>query len=244
MVESSAAEDGSQQWWSVPQAVVWIVARSESQVLRAAGARMLATLERMTGIWPAAGPQEPPVTLTAAPDELRRAWQAGRLAIFGRERGTGPATRVPARPDLWISDWRGEVSIGDVSKYRGTRFWSGLFVRAEDCKRCWQAPAGQAGQAAADLAAPAPPPPIEAKADGAAKVRAIVDAIKADRKQLRRKAFDAMVRALVTPQPDSQALDALWREVTPEEWRKPGQGNPPTGRMVDNWKVYSPRTRT
>ena len=37
----------SSPWWAVPQAIVWIVTRSELQLLRADGIRTLAGVERM-----------------------------------------------------------------------------------------------------------------------------------------------------------------------------------------------------
>lgn len=78
-------------------------------------------------------------------------------------------------------------------------------------------------------------------ANGMDTIRLVVNAIRADGKQLKRPDFNAMVRTLIWPQPDSRTLDGLWRDLTPEDWRKPGQGNPPVGRMVRDWKAYLPR---
>jgi hypothetical protein len=122
-------------WWTIPQALIWIVTRSESQVLRATGARSLANIAYVTGLRPVSDPRKPPVSAAAAPDELQQAWTAGRITIFGREWGRGPSRSVSNCSDLRIQDHRAEVCIGNSSLYRGTsRFWSGLCVRVDDCK--------------------------------------------------------------------------------------------------------------
>ena len=67
-----------------------------------------------------------------------------------------------------------------------------------------------------------------------------MEAIKADRKQLRRADFDAMVREFVGPRTNADTLEALWLKLAPEGWRRPGQGSPPAGLMVD-WKGFQSR---
>jgi hypothetical protein len=137
-------DDSPSPWWSVPQALVWIVTRSESQVLRAASLRSVASLSRMKGIKLLSGPEQPPVTLAAAPDELLRAWQARSIALYGRERGKGTSRSIPRRGDRCLRDHRGEVRLGDKTLYFDTRpSWSNLAVRADDCRRCWPLPADQ-----------------------------------------------------------------------------------------------------
>jgi hypothetical protein len=135
-------EDGPPSpWWSVPQALVWIVTRSESQVLRAASFRTTASLRELTGIRALSVPQEPPVTLAAAPDELAQAWQARHIVLYGRESGKGPSRSVRGRSGLCFRDRRGEVCLGDRTLYFDThRFWSNLSLRADDCRRCWPSP--------------------------------------------------------------------------------------------------------
>ena len=141
-------------WWSIPQAFVWIVTRSEPKVSRAGSLRTAASLLRMTGIRPLSAPDEPPVTLAAAPDELVQAWRARRIALYGRARGKGPSRSIPRRGDLRFRDHRGEVCLGDRALYFDTRpFWSSLSVRAADCRRCWPTPVGQTARTARTLAA-------------------------------------------------------------------------------------------
>lgn len=128
-------------WWSIPQAFVWIVTRSESKVLRAGSLRTAASLRQMTGIRSLSVPDEPPVTLTAAPDELVQAWQARRIALYGREWGKGQSRSIPGRGGLRLRDYRGEICLGDGTLHFDTHpFWSSLSVRADDCRRCWPVP--------------------------------------------------------------------------------------------------------
>lgn len=93
---------------------------------------------------PTSHTKDAPVSFEAAVDELKRAWQARRIAISGRADGRGLSEPVPARTHLYIQDHRGEVCIGDLSLYRGaSRFWSNLWVRTDECRRCWSAPPEQ-----------------------------------------------------------------------------------------------------
>jgi hypothetical protein len=134
----------SSPWWSVPQAIVWIVTRSESQLLRADGVRTLAGVKRMQGIRPASRVNEPPVSLAAAPDELLHAWRARLITLIGRKWGKGSSRSIAARSDLRLRDDRGEVCLGNKSLYFNTNpFWSNLSVRADDCRQCWPAPVAE-----------------------------------------------------------------------------------------------------
>lgn len=134
----------SSPWWSVPQAIVWIVTRSESQLLRADGVRTLAGVKRMKGIKPASGVNEPPVSLAAAPNELLHAWRARRIRLVGRKWGKESSRSIAARSDLRLRDYRGEVCLGNKTLYFDANpFWSNLSVRADDCKRCWPVPAAE-----------------------------------------------------------------------------------------------------
>jgi hypothetical protein len=176
-------------WWSIPQAFVWIVTRSEPKVLRAGSLRTAAGLQRMTGVRPLAVAEEPPVTLAAAPDELVQAWRARRIALYGRARGKGPSRSIPSRGDLCFRDHRGEMCLGDRTLYFDTRpFWSSLSVRADDCRRYWPTPVGQTARTSRPLAAARRPP------DG--EVLALIEekrnALRAER---RRAGRDVLLRA-------------------------------------------------
>ena len=134
----------SSPWWTIPQAIVWIVTRSESQLLRADGVRTLAGVERMKWIRPASGVNEPPVSLAAAPNELLHAWRVRRIRLVGRKWGKEPSRSIAARSDPCLRDYRGEVCLGNKTLYFDANpFWSNLSVRADDCKRCWPAPAAE-----------------------------------------------------------------------------------------------------
>jgi hypothetical protein len=132
----------SSLWWSVPEAIVWIVTRSESQLGRAHGVRTLAALERMKGIRQTPGASEPPVSVAAAPAELMHAWRARRITLVGRKWSNESSRSIAARSGLNLRDYRGEVCLGNKTLYFDANpFWSNLSVRADDCKRCWPAPA-------------------------------------------------------------------------------------------------------
>ena len=132
----------SSPWWSIPQAIIWIVTRSESQLRRADGVRTMAGVRRMKGIRAASSLDEPPVSFTAAPNELLLAWRARHIALFGCKWGKEPSRSIARQSDLHFRDYSGEACLGDETLYFNTHpFWSNLSVRADDCKRCWPVPA-------------------------------------------------------------------------------------------------------
>jgi hypothetical protein len=142
-------------WWSIPQALVWIVTRSEAQVLRAGGLTTIARVQRMTGLRRSSNQQEPPpVTLADASDELIRAWRTRRITLHGREWAEGPSRSIPARNDVVLRDHRGQVCLGARTLYFDAHsFWSSLHVRAKDCKRRWPSPLERTSAGAQPLTA-------------------------------------------------------------------------------------------
>jgi hypothetical protein len=170
----------SSPWWSIPQAIVWIVTRNESQVSRADGVRTVAGLGRLTGVRRASGLDEPPVSLAAAPDELLQTWQARRMALFGCKWGREPSRSIVGPREPGLRDYRGEVCLGDRTHYFDTRpFWSNLSVRAGDCKRCWPEPATRTQ--------PASGPSVSAHHPSDGEVRAFIEekreALRSERKR-------------------------------------------------------------
>jgi hypothetical protein len=198
----------SSPWWSIPQTIIWIVTRSESQVLRADGVRTMAGLGSMIGIRWASGLDEPPVSLAAAPDELLQAWQARRIALFGRKWGKEPSRLILGLSGLRLHDYRREVCLGDRTVYFDTRpFWSNLSVRADDCKRCWPEPATRTQPASRPFVAARRPSDSEVRAFIAAKRKAL----RAERKRAGR---DVLLRAAMDHFSLSRkvALD-IWNSV-------------------------------
>jgi hypothetical protein len=137
----------------------------------------------------ASGLGEPPVSLSAAPDELLQAWQARRISLFGRKWGKEPSRLILGLSGLRLRDYRGEVCLGDRTLYFDRRpFWSNLSVRADHCKRCWPEPPTRTQPASGPLAS----------AGGASddKVRAFIEetqkALRAERKRAGR---DVLLRA-------------------------------------------------
>jgi hypothetical protein len=215
-------------WWSIPQAFVWIVTRSESKVLRAGSLRTAASLLRMTGIRSLSVPDEPPVTLAAAPDELVQAWRARRIALYGRALGKGPSRSIPGRGGLCLRDYRGEVCLGDRTLYFDTRqFWSSLSVRADDCRRCWPTPVGQTARTSRPLTAARRP------SDG--EVLALIEekrkALRAERKRAGR---DVLLRAAMNHFGLSRkvALD-IWNSAPRDrKGGRPKKARPGTDRPI------------
>jgi hypothetical protein len=158
-------------------------------------------------------------------DALRSGW-AGKLTL------TGPDTiwkdaRLVFTDANWqqIQPQREGDSSGTVATVQRTNETPAM-----------AAPAGERLPAQASDA-------VSSQSDGGTgleRVRAAMDAIKADRKQLRRADFEEMVRKFVGPRTNAATLGALWLELAPEGWRRPGQGSPPAGLMVD-WKGFLSR---
>jgi len=215
-------------WWSIPQAFVWIVTRSESKVLQAGSLRTAASFLRMTGIRSLSVLEEPPVTLAAAPDELVQAWQARRIALYGRERGKGPSRSIPGRGGLCLRDYRGEVCLGDRTFYFDTRrLWSSLSVRADDCKRCWPTPVNQTARTSRSLTAARRP------SDG--EVLALIEEKrKAFRAERKRAGRDVLLRAAMNHFGLSRkvALD-IWNSAPRDrKGGRPKKARPGTDRPI------------
>jgi hypothetical protein len=115
---------------------------------------------------------------------------------------------------------RGTWAIQRNDLALSSEWWTDLVVRRADIEKVW----AKAPQAV--------------ETGGIAKVRSVMEAIKADRKQIKRTVFDDMVRELVDRRIKREDLNALWRELAPEEWRKQGQGSTPKAAKVEDWRSY------
>lgn len=125
-----------------PQAIIWIVTRSESQLLRADGVWTMTGVRRMKGIRAASSLDKPPVSLTASPNELLLALARPTYCALWLQMGQEPSRSIGRQSDLHFRDYSGEARLGDETLYFNTHpFWSNLSVRADDCKRCWPMPA-------------------------------------------------------------------------------------------------------
>ena len=101
--------DTKTRWWTVVQAVVWIIRRNLLLVERASGIRTFAALQRLQELRPVSVGDDPPIPLAAAPAELNRAVKDGRVGIYGRRRGSGKLESVAMRGHLqtpWLADQR------------------------------------------------------------------------------------------------------------------------------------------
>ena len=81
-------------WWSLPQALVWIVTRQEARVWEASGATAFDEVIRRK-LAPNASLKDPPIPAEAAVHELKRAASKNQISILGRWRGTEEAKKTP-----------------------------------------------------------------------------------------------------------------------------------------------------
>jgi hypothetical protein len=127
------------RWWSIPQAIVWIVSRSETDADSARHLSFLANLPPLRLI-PSSPDDEPPISLSIAPEQFLQAARAGQIAVFGWERGKGKPVRVPlgelGDPKL---DTR-EDGIAIMDRSWPAIYWSNLAIHADECMRRWPAP--------------------------------------------------------------------------------------------------------
>jgi hypothetical protein len=84
----SAKSADPRRWWSIAQAIVWIVSRDELAADDAAGIRFESELPPLKLIPRAPPDGGPPIPLEEAPDELRRAVQRGDISVYGERRGS------------------------------------------------------------------------------------------------------------------------------------------------------------
>ena len=148
--------NNSFQWWSVVQAVAWIIWRSLRLVERASGMHTFAALRGLRELRPASAGDGPPISLAAAPGELIRAAEDGPVGIYGRQRGSGRPERVAMRGHLqkpWLADGGNEVRLVNEPMVRTGQYWADLWVRSDECMNRWPA---DRGKPSGGLLAPSP----------------------------------------------------------------------------------------
>ena len=139
------------RWWTVVQAVAWIIWRSLHLVERAAGIRTFAALQGLQELRPVSVGDDPPISLEAAIAELNRAIRDGRVGLSGRWRGSGQRVSAAMRGHLqtpWLADRGNEVRLHNEPMARTGDYWGDLWVRSNECMKRWQA------DPAADAASP------------------------------------------------------------------------------------------
>jgi hypothetical protein len=195
---------------SVLQAVV----RQELQVLLMDGYRMV----QLPGLY---------LLVLEMADALRSGW-AGKLRL------TGPDTIWNgARLVFPEEDWR--QWLKSQATRRDSPAAVGAVQRTEETPPMTANAGKRLPAQASDPADGAAPQSDDSS--GLDRVRAVMRDIRLQRKQITRSDFNAMVRELVDPRTKAGTMDALWRKLAPDEWRRRGQGAPPAGLMVD-WKDY------
>jgi hypothetical protein len=137
-VEQTQEGDQHAEWWSVVQAIAWIVEGTSQAVERAASVRGIQGLQGLR-LRPTSRGDGPPVSLSAAPADLLRAARLGRLMIHGRQGVTSELQTVPVRYEdrAILNDLRGQLCFGDEKMQRAGQLWLDLSVRADECRRQW-----------------------------------------------------------------------------------------------------------
>jgi hypothetical protein len=151
--------DNSFEWWSVVQAVTWIVGRSLPLVKRASGIRTFAALQGLQELRPVSVGDDPPISLAAARVELNHAARDGRVDISGLHRGSGKRESVAMWGHLqtpWLADYGNEVRLSNEQMIRTGLYWVDLCVRSDECMNRW--PAAPAADTASPASTPATAP--------------------------------------------------------------------------------------
>jgi hypothetical protein len=132
-------------WWTVLEAIAWIVARSDEAVADAGLAAKTFNDLRSQELRPASGGEAPPVSLEAAPFDLMRAAEAKRVSIWGRYCGTEALNRLKIDGDHVISDFADKMAIVDLKDFHERKwwdavYWSDLVLDAREVQAFWPAP--------------------------------------------------------------------------------------------------------
>jgi hypothetical protein len=144
-------------WWTLPQALVWIVTRREARVLEASGATAFDEVIRRN-LAPNFSSKDPPIPAEAALHELKRAASKNQISIIGRRWGTEEAKQVPVDDSSVLGDRRGRAIVGTPSSYRDGDYWTHLVVRPAECKARWPIEPPRIIDPATHTILPPPPP--------------------------------------------------------------------------------------
>jgi hypothetical protein len=211
------------RWWSVPQALAWIMTRNDVEVGRVPALAQLYELEDL-------GLQ--PLSLVSAPVELIEQVLIGRIVIHGcyqSMHGMSRRTEVQIEHGATFRDHVGTVCLASWGPFRPPRafYWTDLWVQVEQCKACWPGPI--------DLASTERP--IADFRNITARARPIIRAIEADNRQLTRADFVQMIEKLFGQRVQSKVLVSAWKNVAPAEWQKEGRGRLKVNAKAD-WLAY------
>ena len=163
MSAKSVEADGTPRvgkWWSIPQAIVWIVGRDLALAKRGATVSeidALETWEEMPAQRTAPPAGELPISLAVAPAELLRVAIAGQIEIRGHYRGVEEAAPIPIqtlrKPALIDRHPYGPVIVDAFwGQLSSSDFWANLWIDADRCIGQW--------------------PPLEARHVNSAEVKA------------------------------------------------------------------------
>jgi hypothetical protein len=217
------------QWWSVPQAIVWIVTHDDSEVAAAVGIRFPSEIERLT-LRPFSGGDEPPIpSPRRAEGEFLSAIQRGTVEVRGRDCGEGKSVRVVlshmAEPRLRYHD--GGICIIDDFGARSHHYWSELAIRPGECMKRWPG-AAEVDEAPAVTGEGAVPPrrAYGVKASQAEHddwYKQYRDECLAAGKSPNSKEDEAMAREALQARFDREKVRNSRSRLAPEEWGSTGK---------------------
>jgi hypothetical protein len=234
----TGATHNSLQWWSVVQAVTWIVGRSLLLVERASSMDTFAALRRLQELKPVSVGNDPPISLAAAPAELMRAAKDGRVGISGRLGRSGRLESVAMHGHLqtpWLADHGNEVRLGNEQMARAGHYWTDLWVRSDECVNRWprlSQTIGRAGDVAANevrqatVAAPVPGRRYGGKAsqrEHDSWFMSYRDTCIASGRSPNSKADEIAGIKALGPRFDRERARASRRRLAPSDWRSTGK---------------------
>lgn len=156
MDTKSGLEASQPTWWSVVQAIVWMVGRNEDLVQSAARINLLESIDDLRPrLTPKTFNDTPPISLAAAGPELLKAAQAKEITIRGRWGSEGELEPVIIHMNDRVQDHRDGVCIGRANVYLGGQYWSDLWIRSDDCRRQWPGPGNTSAARSVEVAATA-----------------------------------------------------------------------------------------
>jgi hypothetical protein len=129
-------------WWSVPQAIVWIVSRSDEKVAitKKLHIRFLSQIPPLR-LNPVSFGADPPIPLTVADNRFMRAARTGHITVKGCAKGRGDHVPVPVGHLIGplLLPGAGGLRIVEDGNSWPKHYWTDLYVRAGECMKHWPA---------------------------------------------------------------------------------------------------------
>jgi hypothetical protein len=218
-----------------------------------------------TGVEAVRGLGDAMVGLLLESDEVMAKWESPQSLLDNEKVSLGVAIGRLAKEDLpryllqhpevkatGLNDRGERVEIDkDVFRANAVVDRAAHSVKTPDGRLHWSAVMLEFRAAPAHLAEASPVtapgvqaslPPSVGEREALAWVKGIIDRIVADKRQLRRSDFDAMLRQQYEDRLAPKMEERLWQQATPDDWRRPKQGRLPESKVVNDWRFYAKAT--